>query len=620
MKLNYLYIQGFRSFRAEQELQFPGPGLYLVRGENRVEPALGSNGSGKTSLWDALSWVFYGRTVRGQKATTVVNWDETDLCVVVAGFVLGGDEYEVTRTQGPNSLTLARDKDDPKTVIQEEIDDLVGMDHSGFLSTVMMGQFNNFFFDLTAAEKLQVFTHALGLEVWTRAADLAKKEAKALDKSMRDQEQEVSRLEGRRTALTEQLTEVEQQLRDYDTSQKVLLKNLGDAVRAAINDYSVAELAKDNLGRKLTMALDRVEDTKRRLITFDGKVKAAEKRHLGFIHKLGSAEKLIAWVQGQLTRLEGLEGRCTLCGQRVAPEQVEKEVRRLTKELRGYQEEKEGLEAQVDTTGEAIVQAQDQLEKVDKQLTTDEGAATAVRERFSRAKSTLQGVDTTLRRLRAEKQACVDGGNPYAEQYQNLTSRLGEVRGDLRVAKADLKANREVYDGLVYWSTGFKELRLWYVDRALKELAIEVNNSLVELGLHGWVVSFDIERENTAGGFTRGFTVTVKPPEGPACPWESWSGGETQRLRIAGALGLSALIRNWRGVDWGLEVWDEPTDHLSPQGIDDLLRFFEGRAREEGRSVWLVDHRSLEFGGFDGEVLVVKSHKGSRIVRRVDHE
>jgi len=84
-------------------------------------------------------------------------------------------------------------------------------------------------------------------------------------------------------------------------------------------------------------------------------------------------------------------------------------------------------------------------------------------------------------------------------------------------------------------------------------------------------------------------------------------------LRLAATMGLADLSRSRTGTPLGLEVWDEPTNGLSPQGIRDLLECLQERAQREQRQIWIVDHRSHEFGGFAGGVVVTKTAAGSRI-------
>jgi DNA repair exonuclease SbcCD ATPase subunit len=164
-----------------------------------------------------------------------------------------------------------------------------------------------------------------------------------------------------------------------------------------------------------------------------------------------------------------------------------------------------------------------------------------------------------------------------------------------------------------YWVKGFRDLRLWLMDSALSELEMRINSGLIALGLERWGINLAIERENKSGGITRGFTTQVHSPESAGdTPWRSWGGGVTQRLKIAGEIGVSKLIQDRKGIDCGIEVWDEPTAHLSDHGVQDLLIHLQERSREEKKQIWVTDHRVFDFA-FDGGLLVEKSSSGSSI-------
>jgi DNA repair exonuclease SbcCD ATPase subunit len=85
-------------------------------------------------------------------------------------------------------------------------------------------------------------------------------------------------------------------------------------------------------------------------------------------------------------------------------------------------------------------------------------------------------------------------------------------------------------------------------------------------------------------------------------------------IRLAGANGLQKLIQSRSGIQWGFEVFDEPTQHLSEKGIADLLDYLEAKAKTEQRQIWLITHTGLTAGNFDGQIEIVKGVKGSRIV------
>ena len=77
-------------------------------------------------------------------------------------------------------------------------------------------------------------------------------------------------------------------------------------------------------------------------------------------------------------------------------------------------------------------------------------------------------------------------------------------------------------------------------------------------------------------------------------------------------MALANLIRNLQGFESDLEIYDEPTAHLSGDGIMDLLHLLDQRAHNEERSIWIIDHHSIDFG-FDTVTTIVKDEEGSHI-------
>jgi DNA repair exonuclease SbcCD ATPase subunit len=191
---------------------------------------------------------------------------------------------------------------------------------------------------------------------------------------------------------------------------------------------------------------------------------------------------------------------------------------------------------------------------------------------------------------------------------------LAKLKGQLTALNAKIDTLNEEHAAVSYWVGGFKRLRLFIVEETLRQLEIEVNNNLSSLGLTDWQVEFDVERENKSGGVTKGFVVFVRAP-GHTEPvkFEAWSGGEIQRLRLAGDLGLANLIMERAGLVNTVEWFDEPSQHLSPTGVLDLAETLAQRAEDQGKRVFMVEHRALDFGGFAGVITAVKDEGGSRL-------
>jgi DNA repair exonuclease SbcCD ATPase subunit len=220
-----------------------------------------------------------------------------------------------------------------------------------------------------------------------------------------------------------------------------------------------------------------------------------------------------------------------------------------------------------------------------------------------------------LGQLEKSIQAELQRSSPYAEQISQKQASLKERKGQLGSVKNHLNECEQEHAAVSYWVNGFKRVRLFVVGEVLRQLEVEVNNNMSSLGLTDWRVEFDVERENKSGGVTKGFTVFVYAP-GRAEPvrFEAWSGGETQRLRLAGDLGLANLIMTKAGLTNSIEFFDEPSSHLSEEGINDLLDTLRQRAVSTERRIWVVEHHSLDYGEFAGVLTAVKAGEGSTLM------
>ncbi len=129
MNLRSIKIQNFLAI-GEAEVEFI-PGLTLIEGINRDEPYSASNGSGKSSLIEALFWGLYGQTIRKSLKDEIVNWKAGKNCVVEVEIESDGKGYRIRRGRAPASLALFCDGEDLTTHMmkdtEKQIDDLIGI-------------------------------------------------------------------------------------------------------------------------------------------------------------------------------------------------------------------------------------------------------------------------------------------------------------------------------------------------------------------------------------------------------------------------------------------------------------------------------------------------------------
>lgn len=612
-----LSIDGFRSFREPQVFVFPSePGLYFMRGDNQAEPRLGGNGAGKSTVWEALHWCLQGRTSRGLKGGEVCSWGRGKGTSVAFAFEAPTGEGEVvaTRQWGPIRHYAEHAAGGQKTELSKG-DDFVlgwlGLADDQFAHCVLMAQGQPMFLDLKPEPRASLFAGVLGLDRWVESSARAGRMASDEDARLRRLERELAAAEARLGALADgvdtraadrweaereerlqKLAREHEQFMEYSTAKEDLThaEKLAEEARATLR----GTLVSDKLKGHLRDAREGAEEVRRRL--------AAEQR------SLDEAER----------RLGGSEAQevCPTCGQRIGKAEHLAHVRKARAEVDAADEKVAALYVEVnDAAGwlaeieKQVAEAQDAEDRARQAVRDAEYALSDARRHKLQEDQMLDRIEYEAERL--EKQV-----NPHLGAAERAREAVEEARSALEEARRAAEASARRHSLLALWVRGFKEVRLQEMAEALTELEIEVNSACAALGLVDWEIGFAVDRESKSGSLQRGFAATVSSPAGgERVPWEAWSGGESQRLRLAAQMGLADMIRSRTRCPLPLEVWDEPTQGLSPEGAQDLFEALASRAAAEGRQVWIVDHRNHAFGGFAGGADVVKTAAGSRVER-----
>lgn len=604
-------LNNFRSYRGEHKFNFPDKdGLYYLQGQNLSDDRLASNGAGKSTLWEAVTWVLYGRTSRGLKANEVITWGEAT-CKVTLELTVGPDRYVVARSQKPNNLTI-----DAKPVDQTELEKHIRLNFEAFTSAVLNAQFGTSFFALQPSAKLTLFSDIMKLDFWLEKSKTAEKAAKALETDITGHTTVIDQHEGKIELVEADIDDLEakeasfknereqqvavikaeslqawkdvRKCADYEEEYPILKKELKDGLQKALNE----RVRFDSMIEHLLYGLS--ENAKEKAVAID--------RHEAAI----SATKI----------MNSQQGMCPRCNQPMTTEHKNKQIKHLARELRlseetinAYSKTHENLMADVvrikqwaKTNDSTIDDLKDELRKLEDKKAKALAKADAAQVRFD-------DLGKRLHRIEAE-------GNPHTEMLARKRTQLKEYRKIIAESTKTLNELEAEHVAVSFWIKGFKRVRLFIIEQAFRTLEIEINNSLAQLGMVNWQITFDIERENKSGGVTKGFVVFVKGPSNPEpVRWENWSGGETQRLQLAGDLGLSNLIMQQAGLTNTIEVFDEPSTHLSVEGMADLANLLHDRAVNDGKRIWIIDHTSItNFGEFEGVIKVRKDINGSRII------
>lgn len=625
MNFKSITIQGFRTFIERQTFSISdirSKSLNYITGDNLIEKSLEGNDVGKSSLFEALCFCLYGTTSTKLRAGDVANWTKSKKCFVQVVFEKNGDTYVLDRQWSPNKLFLAKTENpdylehSDKEVTQEQLEDIIGLNFSGFLYSVFISQFTSQFFDLDPMDKLKVFSDMLRLESWLDRSEKAKIKTKEITADIDSIMSEKYKLEGKLDILDGQ---------NYDTDIKTWDFENKEKIKVIKDKYSFLEKVKKDLLVKRKEYESEISSLSSNLSLSKSKVDKGEKEKDKAISSCRKvAEKILLInndvknIRETIDKFEGVidKGICPYCVQKVSVNYLRNQLRNLDVEL---------------DTSRTKVKAMTYNKKL---LSDKESKAsilyTELYDDYCIMKDDLQSIRIELNTVKIKLTANQDSItalnndfndaqkkiNPYIELKEKNNIKKQEVVDLLNKVENSLEELHKEYSLYDFWIKGFKDIRLFVVAQALQEFEICINNNLHQLGLNEWLIKLSVEREvNKGRSVKRGFSILVQSPynDGFVSP-KCWGGGVSQRLRLAVTMGLIDLIRSRTGVECNIEIWDEPTKFLSEQGIEDLLCVLEDRANIGDKKVFLIDHRKLQsFGGFYNIITITKDKKGSCI-------
>lgn len=612
MKLIALNLVNFGSYVGSQTFYFPdGPGLFFMYGENQAEPRLEGNATGKSTVWKALTWLFYDKTPAGLKAGDVASWSVGKKASVTLTFARDNGLPEfITRTWAPNSWKWTDLFGEIHDLAKDAsiISDVINLSYDAFLQSIVMPQGEPLFLELKAPEQAALFSSVMNLDRWIQYSERASQRARTEDLEVRRWEREVARIDG--SLASSRIPEILEQKRAWEEARERRLatleeehtrlcasrKQLEQQLKEAQRETDAHQAAYERQQLRVDDATKEVDNIRERLRLAEDTWRAL------------NAELTAARVA--LRRLDG-QKECPLCHHEITDgtpglQHLQNEAGNADKRADAAGREVDRLETEFKAWGRRLNEEVAQCEL----LATAAGNATAQERRLERD---IAGLDQTLDRVEDDAEQLEKAESPFDALLKSSRSQEADLAAERKAAMRRLDEAQTRFSMASYWVRWFKDIRLAQIGEALTQLDLEVNNQVTALGLLDWSLEFDVDKLSKSGTVQRGFTTSVySPNNNKVVPWDSWSGGEKQRLIVAGQMGLGDLIRSRTGCTFGLEVWDEPTKGMSPQGVQDLLEALRARAHREQRQIWVVDHNTLGFNKFDGSIKIIRDLESSK--------
>ena len=212
-----LTVKNFMSVgNSTQAIDFDRKDLTLVLGENLDLGGDGSrNGTGKTTIINALSYALYGNALSNIRKDNLVNKTNGKNMLVSLDFGVGGKSYRIERGRKPNvskfyinnreqtSSDDASQGDSRET--QDAIESVLGMSHDMFKHILALNTYTEPFLSLKANDQRTIIEQLLGITMLSERAERIKE----LNRETKDA---ITQEEFRIRAITEANKRIEEQI------------------------------------------------------------------------------------------------------------------------------------------------------------------------------------------------------------------------------------------------------------------------------------------------------------------------------------------------------------------------------------------------------------------------
>ena len=567
-----LTVKNFMSVgNSTQGIDFDRKDLTLVLGENLDLGGDGSrNGTGKTTIINALSYALYGTALSNIRKDNLVNKTNGKNMLVSLDFSVSGKNFKIERGRKPNLLRFfVNDEEQTATdnaqgdsrETQDAIEQMLGLSHDMFKHILALNTYTEPFLSLKANDQRTIIEQLLGITQLSERADRIKE----LNRETKDA---IQQEEFRIRAEQEANKRIEEQIDAAKRRQTLWTTKHGEDIKEL--EKALAALQNIEIENEIQSHKDHKEwDQKRKDINELSSQISRTKLDIS------REEKLVAKLSKEIETLENHE--CHTCGQAFHDSKHEQVLEGKQTDLAAARQSCTEFGTLLSEL-EAAHTALGTLGKPPKMFYDQESDAI-------QHQATLSNLEQQI----ATKQTETD---PYAEQITEMQQQaLQEVTYDTLNELTRLQEHQEFLLKLLTSKDSF--IRKKIIEQNLSYLNARLTHYLDRVGLPHTVV------------FQNDLTVSIEEL-GRELDFDNLSRGERNRLILSMSWAFRDVFESlYQPIN--LLFIDEMIDNgLDTQGVENALALLKQMSRERQKSIWLVSHRDELAGRVENILKVIK--------------
>ena len=529
---------------------------------------VGSNGAGKSTILDALTFGLFGKPFRKISKSSLVNSVNDKDTVVEVEFMIGKNEYQVMRAIKPNKLEISvngqlfnqeaavndQQKNFEKNVLK--------MNFKSFTQVVILGA-STFvpFMRMPLGQRREIIEDILDIQIFSTMNDNLRAKVKINNEELREIDYQLELVKNKIAIQKEHMLNLEK--RDKEEI---------DRKKQKIVEYEQKETDNSDIITNLTQQILRLNEEMLDYKQSSKKLTKLNTYLMKLTHKLNSIKKEHKFFEDNHV--------CPTCTQTLEDtfreEKISSGKNKIQEMEEGFDELNNAIEEE-QTRVERFNELSTEISDLNSQVTQTNYEITSIRKAITDINNEIDEIHNDNADAKAEYSKL----KVLVSDKKDLSVQLDETRKDkdtLSVASKLLK------------DSGIKT-------RIIKTYLPTMNKMIAHyLGNMEFYVNFTLD-EN--------FEETIKSRYRDVFSYESFSEGEKARIDIALLLTWRSIAKLKNSVDTNLLILDEIFDgSLDQSGTSELgwiLRNFDDRT-----NVFVISHKEAMSDKFERTLIVEK--------------
>lgn len=641
IKFEELDIEGFRSID-RISLNLSDQGIVIVKGINNYEDLASSNGSGKSSIFEAIIYALFEETSSGDR--DIENRILGQGCSVVLRFSIDGVSYKIIRQskKGKGTVVLYRNDEDisarNKSDTNKLIISILGINKAIFLDSIFLSQNA-----VTNLPSLSPTARKERLEILTNTDNAINnfktflKEKQTMYESKHvDCQLEINKINGKEESLQQQKDKLQAQINDIkiQIEERNKLGNIEDLDKQ-IQEYNV-EI--NTINNQIPELDNQIEMISKSINELKNEQKVYEEKRVNKDQEVQNQRDKCNDLQKEITRVENIisynnmdidrinkeieeiknSDTCPTCGRKydnVNEEHIQKVIEDKNKEIKEFEDKNiennnyiKDLQLELDKEIEVGKNLKKEFENLnslynDKNEQVSEQQTNLINTNNQKTQllNSIQNIQVQIDAINKQKDNILKIEIPNSKQYEDMVQDIDTQLNNLNKLKEDKNNELNELDNYINaikhciqlvtkdFRTFLLKNSLSYLNKILKDYSSQLFSNESDLI---YITENDNKLDIMLGNAT----------------YESLSGGEKTRVNIALLLAQKSLANMIGNISCNIIILDEILGYCDALAENNVINLIT-KELESLETIYMISHKEIPIG-YDAELIVEKNANG----------